>query len=280
MIKVALPNKGQLFDPTMDLLKNCGYDIKKSSRALSCVDLKTGIEFFFLRPGDIPMYVSKGIIDLGITGIDFDAERSSNAIKMLDLHYGHSRLCAAVPNESSVQKLEDIKNLRIATSFPVITKSYYKKEDMNIIELEGAVEISVSLGLADAVIDIVSTGSTLKQAGMRIVGEPLFHSNAALFAHPGKEISPEASTMVKRIKGKLVAMSYMMVEYDVISDILDKACEITPGLDSPTVSQLHDKNWYSVKAMIKKSDSHRLMDELSELGCRSILLSPIESARI
>jgi len=280
MIKVALPNKGQLFDPTIELLRSCGYKANKSYKHLSTLDTENGIEFFFLRPGDIPMYVGQGIIDLGITGLDFNAEKRSPAVKVLDLHYGHSRLCAAVPNESPWHKLEDIRDVRIATSFTGITKSYFKKEDMKLVELEGAVEISVNLGIADAVIDIVETGSTLKAAGLRILGEELFRSNAALFAHPGRENSPEVSTMVKRIQGKLVALSYMMVEYDVSAELLEKACALTPGLENPTVSQLFNKDWFAVKAMIKRNEANSLMDKLSELGCRGILLSEIESARI
>jgi ATP phosphoribosyltransferase len=280
MIKVALPNKGQLFEPTTELLKSCGYNVKKSERALSCVDADNNIEFFFLRPSDIPMYVGQGIIDLGVTGIDFNVERRSPAVKVMDLHFGHSRLCAAVPNESPYVQLEEIKNLRIATSFPGIAKSFFKKEDMHIVELEGAVEISVGLGVADAVIDIVSSGATLKQAGLRIIGEPLFHSNAALFAHPDSQNRPQVETMVKRIQGKLVALNYMMVEYDVPAALLEQACELTPGLDSPTISTLHNRDWYAVKAMVQKREANLLMDKLSEMGCRSILLSQIESARI
>jgi ATP phosphoribosyltransferase len=280
MIKVALPNKGQLFDPTMELLKSCGYKVSKSRKSLSSIDPVNGIEFYFLRPGDIPMYVSEGIIDLGITGIDFDAEKNSKAVKVLDLHFGHSRLCAAVPKESPYQTLQDIRDLRIATSFTEITRQYFKKDDMKLVELEGAVEISVNLGIADAVIDIVETGSTLKQAGLRILGEELFRSNAALFAHPGREEAPELQTMIKRIQGKLVALEYMMVEYDVPADLLEKACAITPGLDAPTISSLHNQDWYAVKAMVKKKEANALMDELADMGCRSILLSQIESARI
>jgi ATP phosphoribosyltransferase len=280
MIKVALPNKGQLFDPTIELLKSCGYKANKSRKSLSSLDTENGIEFYFLRPGDIPMYVGEGIIDLGITGIDFNAEKNSPAVKVLDLHFGHSRLCAAVPKESDIHELAQLKDLRLATSFINITKNYFQNPDMKLVELEGAVEISVNLGIADAVIDIVETGSTLKQAGLRILGEPLFRSNAALFAHPGRENGEEVKTMISRIKGKLVALSYMMVEYDVPADKLEAACEMTPGLDSPTVSHLHNRDWYAVKAMVKKADANLLMDKLSDMGCKSILLSKIETARI
>lgn len=279
MIKVALPNKGMLFEPTQELLKECGYKASKPYKTLTQIDAKNGIEFFFLRPSDIPMYVGRGIIDAGITGIDFCAEANSPAVKVLDLPYGASKMCAAVPNESPVLSLDDLKNSTIATSFPNIVRNYFKK-DMNFVVLEGAVEISVSLGVADAIVDVVETGTTLKQAGLRIVGEPLFRSNAALFCHPEKQNFEEVHTLIRRIKGKLVAKTYMMIEYDCPSELLEQACHMTPGLDAPTISQLHGRNWYAVKAMVPEEDANAIMDRLWDIGCRSILLFSIKSARI
>jgi ATP phosphoribosyltransferase len=280
MIKLALPNKGQLFEPAMELLRNCGYKVSKNLKSLTSTDAENNVEFYFLRPGDIPMYVGEGIIDLGITGLDFNAEKRSPAVKILDLHFGASKMCAAVPNSSGITALAQLKDLRIATSFPNITRQYFGDAPMNIVELEGAVEISVGLGIADAIVDVVETGTTLKQAGLRVIGEPLFVSSAALFSHPGRESAPELQTMVKRIEGKLVALSYMMVEYDAPAHALKEACALTPGIASPTVIPLQDPNWYSVKAMIRKSDAHRTMDQLSDLGCKGIVLFQMESARI
>ena len=279
MIKVALPNKGMLFEPTQELLKDCGYKASKPYKTLTQLDSKNGIEFFFLRPSDIPMYVGRGIIDAGITGIDFNAEAKSPAVKVLDLPYGASKMCAAVPNESPVQSLDDLKKATIATSFPNIVSNYYKK-DMNFVVLEGAVEISVSLGVSDAIVDVVETGTTLKQAGLRIVGEPLFHSNAALFCHPQKQDLEEVHTLIRRIEGKLVAKTYMMIEYDCPAELLNKACDMTPGLDAPTISKLHGRDWYAVKAMVPEEDANAVMDKLWDIGCRSILLFSIKSARI
>jgi ATP phosphoribosyltransferase len=280
MIKVAVPNKGMLSEPAMDLLKACGYKVNKPSKILSSIDSVNGIEFYFLRPNDIPMYVGKGIIDAGITGIDFCVEAQSPAVKILDLPFGASKHCVAVPEQSSYEKLSDIENLRIATSFPGIVRDYFKNPNMELVVLEGAVEISVSLDVADAVVDIVETGTTLKQAGLRILGEPLFLSNAALFAHPDRKNNPDICNLIRRIEGKLVAMSYKMVEYDVPANLLEKACAITPGLQSPTVAPLQNKNWYSVKAMVKSEESNIIMDKLQDLGCEGILLFSIESARV
>ncbi|MDR0515468.1 MAG: ATP phosphoribosyltransferase [Fibromonadaceae bacterium] len=280
MIKVAVPNKGMLCEPTIDLLKACGYKASKATKSLSSLDLKSGIEFYFLRPSDIPMYVGKGIIDAGITGIDFCAEASSPAVKILDLPFGASKHCAAVPIESECKSLEDLRNLRIATSFPGIVKSFFKNPNMELVVLEGAVEISVGLGIADAVVDVVETGTTLKQAGLRVLGEALFKSNAALFANPEHKSSPEIATIVRRLEGKLLALEYKMIEYDVPASLLDKACAITPGIESPTVAPLQNKSWYSVKAMVKSEEANPIMDSLLKLGCKGILLFSIESARI
>jgi ATP phosphoribosyltransferase len=280
VIKVALPNKGVLFQPTLDLLASCGYRLGKTTSQLSSIDPENDVEFYFLRPGDIPVYVANGILDAGITGKDFAAERDHHPRLLLDLNYGDSRLCAAVPVASSVQSLGEIANLRIATSFPNIVRSCFPGRQLRIIPLEGAVEISVALGIAEAVVDVVDTGATLRQAGLRIVGEPLFASNAALFAHPERSDHPPVRVLRRRLEGRLVALDYMMVEYDCPGTILQRACEITPGLESPTITQLQREGWYSVKAMVLRKEAHRLMDELSGIGCRGILLTNIESARI
>jgi len=280
MIKVALPNKGMLFEPTMDLFRACGYKVSKTLKSLSSADPDNGVEFYFLRPDDIPMYVGRGIIDAGVTGIDFEAEAGSLCEKLLDLGYGASKHCAAVPNDSPYKTLEDLRHKRIATSFPEIVRNYFGSPAPELITLTGAVEISVSLGVSDAVVDVVETGTTLKQAGLRIMGEPLFRSQAALFSHPSRGNLPEITTLRRRLEGKLVAMAWMMVEYDVPQALLDKACSITPGLSSPTVSHLHNKEWFAVKAMVKKTESNMAMDKLAELGCKGILLTAIETARI
>lgn len=281
MIKVAVPNKGVLSEPSLDLLKACGYKANKATKSLSSIDNANGIEFYFLRPNDIPMYVGRGIIDAGITGIDFCEESDSPAVKVLDLPFGTSKHCAAVPDKSKWQSLLDLRNLRIATSFPGIVKKYFgASATPELVVLEGAVEISVGLGIADAVVDVVETGTTLSQAGLRILGEPLFRSNAALFAHPDRQNTPEVQTLIRRIEGKLMAMAYKMVEYDVPSALLEKACAVTPGFESPTVAPLQNKDWYSVKAMVKSEKVNSVMDELRDLGCKGILLFTIESARV
>lgn len=280
MIKFALPNKGQLFEPTVELLGSCGYRLTKNPRSLSIIDRENNIEFFFLRPGDIPLYVANGVLSAGITGRDLAAESGHEPTRLLDLFYGQSRLHAAVLRGSPYTTLEEIADVRIATSFPTITRRYFGRDDLMITELEGAVEISIQLGIADAVIDLVETGTTLETAGLRIVGPALFQSNAALYAQPGQQDSDEVQTIKSRIEGRLVAYEYMMVEYDCPAAIIAAATKLTPGLESPTITHLQREGWLAVKAMVKKSEANNIMDELSRLGARGILLMGIETARI
>ncbi|MEO9255267.1 MAG: ATP phosphoribosyltransferase [Tepidiformaceae bacterium] len=275
-----MPNKGQLFEPTVDLLTACGYRLNRNPRSLSSLDPENNVEFYFLRPGDIPLYIANGVLSAGITGKDFAAEKGHQPTHLLDLNYGHSKLRAAVMTSSPYVTLDEIAGLRIATSFPAIAQRYFAPKPLNIIELEGAVEISVQLGIADAVIDVVETGTTLEQAGLRVIGEALFASNAALYAQPGLEEQTEVRTMRSRIEGRLLAFDYVMLEYDCPGPLLAQATELTPGLESPTITSLQREGWLAVKAMVKKRKANSIMDELSRLGCKGILLTTIESIRI
>lgn len=279
MIKVALPNKGQLFERTIEIMSACGYRVNKSSRSLSTIDNDNQVEFFFLRPTDIPLYVANGILDAGITGKDFVAEKGLNPTCLFELNYGQSKLCAAAPVELGAKTLADLRGKRIATSFPHLVSRYFPEREL-LVELEGAVEISVHLGIADAIVDIVETGSTLKQAGLMIVGDPLFESRAALFAHVGREEQEELVILRNRLQGKVLAQEYLMIEYDAAEPILKAACAITPGIESPTVMSLEKPGWFSVKSMVSRRVAQRIMDDLARLGCRGIVLTSIDSVRL
>lgn len=280
MIRVALPNKGALYEPCIELLTSCGYKVKKTTKGLYFEDTKNQVEFYFLRASDIPMYLNKGIIDLGITGEDFHHEKQSQASKMLDLPFGHSKLCIAAMENTRLDDSNQVKSLRIATSFPNLVKQHFNSAELDLVELDGAVEISISLGLADCVVDIVETGATLKSAGLKVVGEPIFTSNAALFSALESQNKEGVKRFVDRVNGRLIALEYQMVEYDVPTNLLDQACELTPGIESPTVSQLKNKAWCSVKSMVKKEEAHHTLDQLKVIGCKAILLTNIEMARM
>ncbi|BCE01538.1 ATP phosphoribosyltransferase [Marinicellulosiphila megalodicopiae] len=280
MIKIAVPNKGGLFGPTLELLSECGYHIKKSEKALTCIDHKNNVEFYFIRASDIPMYLSAGIIDIGITGIDFCVERQSKAVKVLDLNFGHSKLCVAVPNESEITSQDEIQNLRIATSFVNTTQAFFAGKNNTTVELEGAVEISVKLGISDAIVDIVETGSSIKQAGLRIIGEPMSYSNAAIFTRPEYKENDEIKKLTSRVAGKIVASQFVMIEYDAPKAVSEKACQLTPGIKSPTITPLKDTSWVAVKSMIEQDKVNEVMDQLESLGCEGIYTTKILSARI
>ncbi|RBO86017.1 ATP phosphoribosyltransferase [Marinomonas aquiplantarum] len=280
MIRVALPNKGALYGPCVELLTSCGYKVKKPTKGLYFEDSKNQVEFYFLRASDIPMYLNKGIIDVGVTGEDFHREKQSQASKMLDLPFGHSKLCIAAMENTILDDSNQVKSLRIATSFPNLVKQHFNSTGLDLVELDGAVEISISLGLADCVVDIVETGATLKSAGLKVVGEPIFTSNAALFSAQESQSKEDVKRFIDRVNGRLIALEYQMVEYDVPTNLLDKACELTPGIQSPTISQLKNHAWCSVKSMVKKEDAHQILDQLKAIGCKAILLTNIEMARM
>lgn len=280
MLKVALPNKGQLFQPTISLVASCGYSVKKPTKALYYSDRDNEVEFYFLRPYDIPMYLSQGMIDVGVTGIDFNVERGGVATKIIDLPFGQSKLCLAAEAASRLSNLEDGRTKTIATAFPRIVKQYFNDENLNLVTLEGAVEISISLGLAECIVDIVDTGATLKAAGLRIVGEPLFQSNAAVFVAPGSIDHKSTEQFVRRLRARIIGMEYQLIEYDIPAALIEQACALTPGLESPTVSRLKNNDWCAVKSMVRKTAAQRVADQVYELGGKAILLTNIESAML
>ena len=264
MIKVALPNKGVLFEPTIEILVSCGYRVAKTASLLSSIDTENEVEFYFLRPGDIPLYVANGILDGGITGKDFAAEKGVTQKPVLNLNYGHSQLRAAVPNDSPVATLDEFASLPdrdlVAGNRPLVLRSA-GAADRRTRRRRG------DLGASSASPKPWSMwwirGLRCGRRGCASSGEPLFASNAGLFVHPVHDEAHEMTVLRNRLEGKLVAYEYMMVEYDVPEDILQRACEITPGLESPTITKLQREGWYAVKAMVTKRAANRILDELS-----------------
>ena len=149
-----------------------------------------------------------------------------------------------------------------------------------MVRLDGAVENAVALGVADAVADVVATGTTIKRAGLELIGEPLLISEALLISRRDAKANPATETFVRRLNGVMVARSYVLVDYDIRVESLDQACAITPGIESPTVSSLHDPSWRAVRAMVPSTDVHRVMDELYDLGARGILVTDIHACRL
>lgn len=282
MLRVALPNKGQLSDPAREMLREAGYPAAHSARELVVLDPDNDVEFFFLRPRDIATYVASGELDVGITGLDMLIDSGVDAEVILELGFARSSFRFAVPKESAADDLEALRGKRIATSYDGLLRA--RLADLGIaatvVKLDGAVENAVRLGVADAVADVVETGTTLKQAGLAVVGEPLLVNQAVLIRRTGVADDVAVDTFVRRLQGVFVARSYVLVDYDIRAEQLEAACAVTPGLESPTISPLHDQGWVAVRSMVPKRDVHRVMDELYDMGARGILVTDILACRL
>lgn len=281
MLRVALPNKGSLAEPAGTMLLEAGYRQRKDTRELVLQDPENDAEFFFLRPRDIATYVGEGQLDVGITGRDLLLDGSAHAEEILPLGFGRSTFRYAA-RPGTLRALADLGGHRIATSYPGLVRRHLADVgvEAEVIRLDGAVETSIDLGVADVIADVVSTGTTLRQAGLEIVGEPVLESEAVLIARIGAERSDAAEQLQRRLQGVIIARQYVMVDYDVRVESVDAACAITPGIESPTVSPLHKDGWVAVRALVERGDAHRVMDELWELGARGILVTEIHACRL
>ena len=283
MLRVALPNKGQLSDPAREMLREAGYPAAHSARELVVLDPDNDVEFFFLRPRDIATYVATGQLDVGITGLDMLIDSGSDAEVILELGFARSAFRFAVPQgDTGPDTAAVLTGRRIATSYDGLLRARLAELgiEATVVKLDGAVENAVRLGVADAVADVVETGTTLKQAGLVVIGEPLLDNQAVLIRRSGIAPDVAVDTFVRRLQGVFVARSYVLVDYDIRSEQVETACAITPGIESPTVSALHDPSWSAVRAMVPKREVHRIMDELYDLGARGILVTDILACRL
>jgi ATP phosphoribosyltransferase len=281
MLRVALPNKGQLADPARDMLREAGYLRSAGLRDLVVHDPDNDVEFFFLRPKDIAIYVGEGTLDVGITGRDMLLDSGADAEEITQLGFGGSTFRLAAP-AGIATRIDDLAGRRIATSYPGVLGAFLAEHgiDARIVRLDGAVENAVRLGVADAVADVVATGTTLRQAGLETIGEPILVSEALVVRRRGAPGNSSVETFVRRLHGVMVARSYVLVDYDIRVEHVDAACAVTPGFESPTISSLHDPAWVAVRAMVPRRDVHRVMDELYDLGARGILVTAIHASRL
>ncbi|MEY2772784.1 MAG: hypothetical protein RJB51_205 [Actinomycetota bacterium] len=281
MLRVAVPNKGQLSDPARDMLREAGYAAAANSRELVVQDPENDVEFFFLRPRDIATYVGRGTLDVGITGEDLLADSGSQATTILELGFAPSTFRLAAP-QGTAKAASDLAGKRIATSYPTILNNWLTKQNLSaeVVTLDGAVENAVRLGVADAVADVVATGTTLKQAGLEIIGDPIFKSQSVLISRNNIEDQNAVDVFVRRLQGVITARAYVLVDYDIPNTLVEKACVITPGIESPTVSSLHDSAWSAVRAMVPRKQVHAVMDELYDLGARGVIVTDIHACRI
>jgi ATP phosphoribosyltransferase len=279
MLKVAVPNKGILSDTAILMLKEAGYATRRDPKDLHVIDSGNNIEFFYLRPRDIATYVGAGSLDIGFTGLDLLLDSRSEAKSVADLGFGGSTFRFAGPT-GRFSAISQLAGQRVATAYPHLVEDFLEKQNIKVelVSLDGAVEVAVRLGVADAVADVVSTGNTLRQAGLEIFGEPILVSSAQLIISPQSNVDYEQ--FLRRIQGVVVAREYVIVDYDCPANLVAAASSVTPGIESPTISPLRDPEWVAVRALIKASEVNDKMDELYALGARAILVSALHAARI
>jgi ATP phosphoribosyltransferase len=288
VLRVAVPNKGALSEPAAEMLAESGYRQRRSTKDLAVYDPDSDTEFFYLRPRDIAVYVASGTLDVGITGRDMlletapDDGAEQSTVEVMPLGFGRSSFRFASPLDSGIEKVDQLAGKRIATAYPVLLRRYLDENgiDAGVVRLDGAVETACRLGVAEAVCDVVETGTTLRAAGLHIIGEPVLASEAVLVRRGGAEESPAVAQLRRRLRGVLVARQYVLLDYDCPNHLLERATAITPGLEGPTVSPLQTEGWSAVRAMVRQSETNQLMDELWELGARAILVTSIHACRI
>ena len=281
MLKIAVPNKGSLADASIEILKEAGYRQRVDSRDLVLTDAENGVEFYYLRPRDIALYVGTGELEAGITGRDLLIDSGADAQEILSLGFGGSTFRFAGPAAKNF-KVEDLSGKRVATAYPGLVENYLSKLGVSatVVRLDGAVESSVRLGVADVIADVVSTGNTLRQAGLSIFGDPILQSEAILISRNSKDLPDDLQILLRRLQGVVTARQYVLLDYDIPRISVDQACAITPGLESPTISPLQKPDWVAVRAMVLRKDTNRLMDELWALGARGILVTDIHACRL
>jgi ATP phosphoribosyltransferase len=281
VLRIAVPNKGSLSDAAAEVLREAGYRQRTDPRDLLLSDPDNGVEFYYLRPRDIAIYVGSGELEAGITGRDLLIDSGAAAQEVLELDFGQSTFRFAA-SDGVNWSIEDIAGKRVATAYPGLVTAYLEGHGINanVVRLDGAVESSVRLGVADVIADVVSTGNTLKQAGLKVFGDPILTSEAVLIQRNGAAVPAGLEILIRRLQGVTIARRYVLLDYDVPRALVEKACAITPGLESPTISPLQKADWVAVRAMVLRKDTNLVMDDLWALGARGILVTDIHACRL
>ncbi|MGV9254698.1 ATP phosphoribosyltransferase [Streptomyces sp. NPDC003697] len=285
MLRIAVPNKGSLSGPAADMLHEAGYQQRREAKELRIVDPENEVEFFYLRPRDIAIYVSSGRLDIGITGRDLLIDSGANAEEILPLGFARSTFRYAT-RPGTANGVTDLNGMTVATSYEGIVAKHLADHgiDASVVHLDGAVETAVELGVAEVIADVVETGTSLRNAGLEVIGEPIMESEAVVIRRTGATAEdgaePKVQQFLRRLQGVLVARTYVMMDYDCRVEQLEKAVALTPGLESPTVSPLHNEGWVAVRAMVPATEAQRIMDDLYAIGARAILTTAIHACRL
>jgi ATP phosphoribosyltransferase len=282
MLRVAVPNKGALSESAAEILSEAGYRRRRDPKDLTVVAPTNNVEFFFLRPKDIAVYVGSGELDLGITGRDLAADSDAPVRERLSLGFGNSTFRYAAPAGRD-WTTADLAGKRIATSFPNLVRKDLATQgiDATVIRLDGAVEISIQLGVADVIADVVGSGRTLGLHDLVAFGAPLCDSEAVLIERDGAsdENAAARDQLTARVQGVVFGQQYLMLDYDCPRAVLDAAMAVTPGLESPTIAPLAEPDWAAVRALVPRRDVNTIMDELAAIGAKAILASDIRFCR-
>ncbi|WP_244927856.1 ATP phosphoribosyltransferase [Nocardioides sp. W7] len=280
LLRIAIPNKGSLSQAASEMLRESGYRQREDPKQLTLTDTENGVEFFYLRPRDIALYVGEGTLDIGVTGRDLLLDSGAKAEEALSLGFGRSRFRFAGP-KGAFTDLAQLSGARIATSYVGVVRAFLEERgiEASVVRLDGAVETSIQLGVADAIADVVETGSTLRQAGLEVFGETILESEAVLVTRSGS-VPSGFDVFKRRLEGVLVARGFVMMDYDIEESRVAAAVQLTPGIEGPTISPLRREGWVAVRAMVPRDGSQRLMDELFEIGARGILTTKIDACRL
>jgi ATP phosphoribosyltransferase len=282
VLRIAVPNKGSLSEPAVDMLREAGYRQRRDARELVLPDPDNDVEFFYLRPRDVAVYVGAGTVDVGITGRDLLLDSGSPAVEHLPLAFGRSTFRFAT-TAGTLTDVAQVARRRVATSYPVLVAQHLRDQGVEpaaVVRLDGAVESAIRLGVADVIADVVETGTTLRAAGLATFGEPILRSEAVLIRHESAEQPAGLDVLTRRLQGVLTAHEYVLMDYDVPLSLVEQAVAITPGLESPTVSPLHNREWAAVRAMVRRDQTNRVMDALYDVGARAILVTSIHACRL
>jgi ATP phosphoribosyltransferase len=280
-LRIGIPSKGRLADAAAELLIEAGLRFRRTERSLFARVRDMEIDVTFLRTDDVPILCAEGAIDLGITGSDLVEESGVELTTRLTLGLGNCRLAFCVPDDSKIVKPGDLAGCRIATSFPNVTERYLVKHKVSghVVELTGSVEVMIALGVADAIVDLVETGSTLAANRLRILDE-IGKYETVLVQNPATRETELCDRVVRRLEGVVIARSYSLLEYNVPEAKLAAAEKITPGFESPTINKLEEAGWYSVRSMVKRSEVIGIMERLESLGATAILETAITNCRL
>lgn len=280
MLRIAVPNKGSLSETAAEMLAEAGYAGRRDSKTLHLIDADNDVEFFFLRPRDIATYVASGALDVGITGRDLLRDvRQPDAREIEQLGFARSTFRFAGP-PGRYSSIDELHGIRVASAYPGLVDDYLRQHgvEAELVPLDGAVESAVRLGVADVIADVVETGTTLRQAGLEVFGPVILESEAVLIGAPIEADGTE--TLLRRLRGVMVARRYVLIDYDLPADLVDQAVAIASGIESPTISPLRDPAWVAVRVMSPRKTVNQVMDALYAIGARAILVTPIHNARL